>query len=58
MNQARQQAANDNEEQALSSGKLCKYFFTQMAVTILFLVIFEAESKVPEFQVIEQFLIY
>ena len=42
----------------LSSGKLCKYFFTQMSVTVLFLVIFEAESEVPEFQTIETFLIY
>ena len=29
-----------------------------MSVTILFLVIFEAESDLPEFQVIEKFLIY
>ena len=42
----------------LSSGKLCKYFFTQMSVTVLFLVIFEAETVIPEFITIEQFLIY
>ncbi len=45
-------------EQALSSGKLCKYFFTQMSVTILFLVIFEAQSEIREFQEIERFLVY
>ena len=29
-----------------------------MSVTILFLVIFEAESQLPEFQEIERFLVY
>lgn len=47
-----------NDDAALSSGKLCKYFFTQMSVTVLFLVVFEAESNVAEFEVIETFLIY
>ena len=45
------------QETILSSGKLCKYFFTHMSVTVLFLVIFEAESALPEFETIEQFLI-
>ena len=29
-----------------------------MAVTVLFLVIFEASSAVPEFQAVEKFLVY
>lgn len=29
-----------------------------MSVTVLFLVIFEAQSRVPEFQQIEKFLVY
>lgn len=49
---------NGSDDAALSSGKLCKYFFTQMSVTILFLVVFEAESTVAEFELIETFLIY
>ena len=48
----------EEREAVLSSGKLCKYFFTQMSVTVLFLVIFEAETNIPEFITIENFLIY
>ena len=53
-----QQQMAEEREAVLSSGKLCKYFFTQMSVTILFLVIFEAETNIPEFLIIEKFLIY
>ena len=47
-----------DRDAVLSSGKLCKYFFTQMSVTVLFLVVFEAETTIPEFLTIEKFLIY
>ena len=42
----------------LSTGKLCKYFFTQMSVTVLVLVVFESQTTDPLFQKIETFLVY
>ena len=42
----------------LSTGKLCKYFFTQMSVTILVLVVFESQTTDPAFKKVETFLTY
>ena len=47
-----------NEDPVLSSGKLCKYFFTQMTVTVLVLIVFESQTTDPVFLQIENFLVY
>jgi hypothetical protein len=47
-----------DEDPVLSTGKLCKYFFTQMCVTTLVLIVFEAQTSDPHLQKIETFLIY
>ena len=47
----------NDDDPVLSTGKLCKYFFTQMSVTIIVLVVFESQTTDPHFQSIESFLI-
>jgi hypothetical protein len=42
----------------ISSGKLCKYFFTQMVVTILILVVFESYTRDPAYIRVEHFIIW
>ena len=37
----------DRDNNALSTGKLCKYFFTQLFMTYLLLVIFESTPVDP-----------
>lgn len=48
----------ERDNNALSTGKLCKYFFTQLFVTYLLLIIFESTPEDPEFIRVETFISY
>ena len=47
----------NDDDPVLSTGKLCKYFFTQMSVTVIVLVVFESQTTDPHFKAIESFLV-
>jgi len=42
----------------MSTGKLCKYFFTQLFVTYLLLIVFESNTADPQFQLVKTFITY
>lgn len=48
----------ERDQNALSTGKLCKYFFTQLFVTFLLLIVFESSPTDPQFQQVENFISY
>lgn len=42
----------------VNTGKLCKYFFTQLSVTVLVIVVFEANSENQQYLAVATFIKY